>query len=262
MIKIKAILSLITLLIFISCAVSQDETFQNLKKKITIFYADTVPKQWAEKVPGVKTRIDTDKKIIALTFDACGSKNDGYDSKLINYLIKNNIPATLFINARWIDKYPNYFKKLASNKLFDIENHGFNHKPCSVNGNSIYGIKGTADINELIDEIELNAKKIEFLTGIKPVLYRSGTAYYDEIAAKIVNELGYSIAGFDILGDAGASYSKDQVKKALLSAVPGSIIICHMNHPEKQTAEGLIAAVPELKKRGFIFVKLKDFKLK
>jgi len=35
-----------------------------------------------------------------------------------------------------------------------------------------------------------------------------------------------------------------------------------MNHPESETAEGIIEAVGELKKRGFIFVRLSDSGMK
>ncbi|MCX6167148.1 MAG: hypothetical protein NT021_04105 [Sphingobacteriales bacterium] len=67
---------------------------------------------------------------------------------------------------------------------------------------------------------------------------------------------------FSVIGDAGATYSKDQVKKACLDSSNGSIIICHMNHPKKDTAEGLKLALPELIKRGIKFVKLEDYSLK
>jgi peptidoglycan/xylan/chitin deacetylase (PgdA/CDA1 family) len=146
--------------------------------------------------------------------------------------------------------------------LFEIENHGWLHRPCSVNGRSVYGIKGTANSGEVFEEVETNGQKIERLTGRKPKYYRSGTAYYDEVALKIVEALGYQAVGFSILGDKGATYSAAQVKTALLTAGPGSIIICHMNHPEKETAEGIIAAVPELKKKGFRFVKLSEYHLR
>jgi peptidoglycan/xylan/chitin deacetylase (PgdA/CDA1 family) len=36
----------------------------------------------------------------------------------------------------------------------------------------------------------------------------------------------------------------------------------HMNHPEGETAEGLMGAIPELKKRGFRFIKLSEFGLR
>ncbi len=236
--------------------------YEKFKETIILRFKDRVPRQWGETAPGVKTKLNSTKKVIALTLDACGSKNDGYDSLLIDYLIKEDIPATLFINARWIDKYPREFKVLATNGLFEIENHGFAHKPCSVNGKSIYGIKGTSSVGEVVDEIEKGARKIASLTGRKPSYYRSGTAYYDEVAVEIAAEMGYHVAGFSVLGDAGASYSQEQVRKALLSAEPGDVIICHMNHPESGTAEGIIEAVGELKKRGFIFVRLSDYGMK
>lgn len=234
----------------------------SLREEIIREFGSQIPNEWSETAQGVKTRINTDKFIVALTLDACGSNSDGYDSSLMGYLIKNNIPATLFINSRWIDKNPGIFKQLASNPLFEIENHGLGHKPCSVNGKSVYGIKGTENVAEAFDEIEINSGKIQALTGRKPKFYRSGTAYYDEVGVRIVKRLGYEAAGFSILGDKGATYSKEQVKDAVLSAVPGSIIICHMNHPEKETAEGLIMAIPELRRRGFSFVKLEDNELK
>jgi len=108
----------------------------------------------------------------------------------------------------------------------------------------------------------LNARRIEELTGKRPKLYRSGTAYYDEVAVEIANELDHQAAGFSLLGDAGATYSAAQVKAALLRAVPGDIALLHMNHPESGTGAGIIAAIPELKRRGFRFARMSDYPLK
>jgi peptidoglycan/xylan/chitin deacetylase (PgdA/CDA1 family) len=182
----------------------------------------------------------------------------GYDARLLEFLEREKVPATLFINARWTGPNRAVFERLAANPLFEIANHGYLHKPASVNGRSVYGIDGTRSIAELVDEIELNARKLEELTGRRPRFYRSGTAYYDEVAVQVAGALGEQVAGFSVLGDAGATYSREQVKRALLSATPGDIVILHMNHPEGGTAAGVIDAVPELKKRGFRFVRLSD----
>jgi peptidoglycan/xylan/chitin deacetylase (PgdA/CDA1 family) len=237
--------------------------FENLKRKIVTELSGKVPREWGETVKGVKTELATDDIVIALTLDACGGpKGSGFDAQLINYLEKEKIPATLFINARWIDANREVFLRLAANPLFEIADHGMRHKPASVSGRSVYGINGTRNVAELVDEIELDGLKIEKLTGKKPKYYRSGTAYYDEVAVAAANRLGYQVIGFSVLGDAGATYNREQVKNALLRAEPGSIIILHMNHPEGHTAAGAIAAIPELKKRGFRFVKLSDYELK
>ena len=244
-------------------AASTPTSIETLKELNSSRYAGAVPAKWGEQVTGVRTRLDTDEMVIALTLDACGSaKGKGVDSRLIDFLIRQQIPATLFINGRWIDANPELVRKLAANPLFEIANHGIRHKPASINGRSVYGIAGTQSVAEVVEEIELNARKIELISGMRPKLYRSGTAYYDEIAVQISQGLGHEVAGYSLLGDAGATWSASQVKTALLKAVSGDIALLHMNHPEAGTGEGLIAAVPELQRRGFRLVRMSDYPLK
>jgi len=233
------------------------------KEQIIAKFSGRVPHEWGEVVKGVKTRLNTDQKVLALTFDACGGpKGSNYDEKLIQYLENEKIPATLFISGKWTDANPDILQALSRGPLFEIENHGLNHKPCSAIGRSAYGIKGTKSIREIFGEIELNGLKLLNLTGRKSKYYRPGTAYSDEICVEIANALGYEAVNFSVRGDAGATYSKKQVKEALLNSAPASVILMHMNHPEGQTAEGVMEAIPELRKRGFRFVKLSEFGLK
>ena len=242
---------------------SSKKEYEIFRKNIAVEFENQTPKQWGENVTGVKTKLDTNEKVVVLTMDACGSPlGMGYDEKLINFLKQEKVPATLFINARWIDKNLNTFKALASTPLFEIANHGLEHKPASVNGKSIYGLDGSKNMEELIDEIELNARKIESITDKRPKYFRSGTAYYDEVAVKIANKLNHQVIGFSILGDGGATFSKEKVENAFLKSKNGEIAIIHMNHPESQTADGTIKAIKELKQKGFRFVRLSDYKLK
>ncbi|MBU3191526.1 hypothetical protein K9O30_19555 [Clostridium bowmanii] len=81
-----------------------------------------------------------------------------------------------------------------------------------------------------MDEVILNEQKIEDLTGRRPKYFRSGTVRYDEVAVKIVNEIGEAAVNFNVLGNAGATYTKEQVSKACLTAPPISILLFHMNH--------------------------------
>lgn len=233
------------------------------KEQIITKFSGRVPREWGEKVKGAKTRLNTDQKVLALTFDACGGpKGSGYDAKLIDFLTGEAIPSTLFISGKWMDANPEIFRTLSSNPLFEIENHGLTHRPCSATGRSVYGIKGTKSVGEIYDEIEGNGLKILNLTGRKPKYYRPSAAYCDEICVETASALGYEVVGFSARGDAGATYSKRQVEEALLHAASGSIILMHMNHPEGATAKGVIAAIPELKDHGFRFVKLSEFELR
>ncbi len=263
MLRVLTALFIIVLTASLTISSELHPALGSLKQQIVSSYSGRKPAQWGERVTGVRTRLATDEKVIALTLDACGSaRGKGVDARLMDYLAQEQIPATLFINARWIDANPELFRRLAANPLFEIANHGLRHKPASVNGRSVYGIAGTRDAGELVEEIELNARKIEAISGRRPRLYRSGTAYYDELAVEIANLLQHEVAGFSVLGDAGATYSAVQVKAALLRAIPGDVILCHMNHPESGTGAGIISAIPELKRRGFTFVRMSDYPLK
>lgn len=233
------------------------------KETILSSYTDQLPTEWGERVTGVKTAFHTKENELALTFDACGGQHGSkIDHKLISFLKDQAIPATLFVNSRWIDENKEAFLTLADNPLFQIENHGTEHKPLSVSGETAWGIQGTESVEEAFEEIMENHLKITELTGRSPELFRSGTAYYDEVAVEVASELGISVVNFTILGDAGATYSSKQVKNALLEASPGDIALLHMNQPNSETAKGVMEAVPLLKEKGFSFVKLENQNLR
>lgn len=217
---------------------------------------------FGEYVLGVKTRMKTEDKVIALTLDACGGENgSGYDAELMDFLLDHNIKANLFINARWIDKQKEKFMGLASNPLFTIENHGTEHRPLSTIPRSAWGIASTSTKNEIIAEITENQEKILELTGKLPRYYRSGTAFYDDVSVKMAEDLGVEVVNFDVIGDGGATFTKKQVEESMIRATPGSIIILHMNQPTSETAEGVKSAVLTLMEQGFSFVHLHEYDL-
>jgi peptidoglycan/xylan/chitin deacetylase (PgdA/CDA1 family) len=230
------------------------------RKALIRRYSGKKPTAWGEAVPRVVRRLPTTDRVVALTLDACGGRvGSGYDAELIETLQRKRVPATLFINARWIEANPRKFRKLAADPLFEIANHGTEHRPLSVTGRSVYGIAGTTSVAEVIDEVAVNQRLITKLTGAAPAFFRSGTAYYDDVAVRIVSDLGLRVVNFNVLGDAGATYSASQVATAMLSSSPGSIILAHMNRPDHGTAEGIHAALPNLRKRGFRFVHVSEY---
>jgi peptidoglycan/xylan/chitin deacetylase (PgdA/CDA1 family) len=245
--------------------VKQDSAYKQLKAQVVTKLAHAVPGQWGSFVKGVDEDIVTSKKIMALTFDACGGPHgSGYDQELIDFLRQKKIPATLFLTGLWIDAHPNEVKALAADPLFEIENHGLAHHPCAIEGESRYGIKGTANVAQAVDEIELNALKIQHVTGRKPLYYRASTATTDEACTVIARELGETIISFDLLsGDAVANTPTEIIKNNLVrGAKDGALVIMHMNHPEWNGYEALRAALPTWQAMGFTFVKLENHPLK
>jgi peptidoglycan/xylan/chitin deacetylase (PgdA/CDA1 family) len=218
------------------------------RKTLIRRYSGKRPSAWGEDVPRVVARLPTS-----------GRSGSGYDAELIQTLRREKVPATLFVNARWIEANPRKFRQLAADPLFEIANHGTEHRPLSVTGRSVYDIAGTSSVAQVIDEVAINQRLITELTGAAPAFFRSGTAHYDDVAVRVVNELGLQVVNFDVLGDAGATYSADRVADAVLRSKPGSIILAHMNRPDGGTAEGIDAALPRLSRRGFRFVRLSEY---
>jgi len=242
----------------------KDSSYTNLKKKVTAEFVHAQPGHWGEFVKGVDEDFLTPKKYIAFTFDACGGpKRNGYDAELINFLQKENIPATLFITGKWIDANFSTFMKLSKDTLFEIENHGLNHQPCSIDGESEYGIHGTTSAAKAFDEIEANARKIEALTHRRPTYYRSATAFIDEAGARLASKLGITAVSFQVLsGDAVPFTPATLIEENVIQNIrPGAIVIMHFNHPEWNTFESMERIVPELRKLGYHFVKLEHFQL-
>jgi peptidoglycan/xylan/chitin deacetylase (PgdA/CDA1 family) len=229
------------------------------RARVVARYGRLKPRTWGFDAPGVVRVLPTTQRVIALTFDACGGRGgSGYDQRLIGFLRQREVPATLFLNSRWIDANPAAFRQLTGEPLFEIANHGTRHRPLSVTGRSAYGIPGTRSAGEAYDEVAGNQAKLTRLLGVPPRFFRSGTAYCDDIAARIVTDLGERVVSFSVNGDGGATFTPEQVRRAVTAAPDGSIVICHMNHPEGGTARGVAAAVPGLLASGYHFVRLSD----
>jgi peptidoglycan/xylan/chitin deacetylase (PgdA/CDA1 family) len=235
-----------------------------LKSGLVREFGKGAPGEFGPFVAGVKTRLKTNEKRIALTLDACGGKKGGgYNSDLIGFLRSERIPAALFVSGRWIDANPRIFAALAADTLFEIENHGLSHRVCSAAGRTVYGLPSTQNASDVMDEMELNARKISDLSGRRPMFFRSAAAFIDEASVRIAERLGMAVAGYSILpGDGVPFLPADSLKDGLIrNAVPGGIIIMHFNHPEWNEKRALEAAVPILRGMGYSFVRLKDFEL-
>jgi len=223
-------------------------------------YKNVKAKAWAEDVPGVVKVVPNAPGMVFLTFDACGEgRGNQCDTKLLTFLEQEKVPATLFINSRWLEKNKNMLTKLANNELFSIQNHGTKHCPLTITGRAVYKIKGTVGVQGVYEEIMGEDAKLTTLTGKQPRFFRSGTAYYDDVAVQIAKDLGYTIIGFDILGDAGATYSAAQIERVAQKAKSGSIIIYHMNQPQSGTCAGIKLVVKDLRAKGFKFGRIEDY---
>jgi peptidoglycan/xylan/chitin deacetylase (PgdA/CDA1 family) len=229
----------------------------NTAAAVAARHAGAQPRQWGMEMPGIISDFAADGKQMAVTFDACGGPgNNDIDEALLKLLISQQIPATMFLNKRWIEANPERAAQLSLNPLFELGNHGVTHKPLSVTGRAAYGISGTGSVQEAVDEVWANHERLTTLLGKPPRFFRAGTAHYDDVAVAIVNELGERPVGFSVNADFGATASAAQVRKAMGAASPGGISLAHMHRPQSGTAAGMTAALPALRSAGFTFVHL------
>jgi len=217
--------------------------------------------QWGLFVDGVENELvvtaPDPTPLIGLTLDACGgSSGGGVDPALLDHLVQHGIPATLFLNQRWIESNDALARQLAAMPQFELANHGTAHRPLSISGQPAYGIRGTASVDEVVNEVWSNHLTLTELTGHAPRWFRSGTAHYDEVAVAIVRELGERVVGFTINGDGGATYPAASVERETRRAARSGIVIAHMNQPGSGTGAGLAAATLALMDEGFRFTLL------
>ena len=229
-----------------------------LRERVAAALAGRRPGRFGEFVKGEVNGLRTAQKVMALTFDACGGRHSGYNAKLIEYLRRENIPATLFISGHWADKNPAAFARLARDPLFEIENHGLMHRVPSSDGRTKYGLPATRDIYETIDEMELNARKLAALAGRRPKFYRPAAAYTDDLSVAAARALGIRVVTYSLLsGDSIPGTPAKVIAANLLGqARPGAVVIMHFNHPGWNETAALKAAVPRLRKAGWRFVHL------
>lgn len=217
-------------------------------------FAGRKPKAFGMFLAGMVTH---GRRGAALTFDACGGpRGSRYDQDLIKTLRKAKVPATLFLNARWISANPTLAADLAADPLFELGNHGWNHRPLTVRGQSAYGIRGTGSPGEAYDEIVRGLDAVAELTGRRPRWYRPGTAWADNVGVAIAHRLGVQVVSYSVNADAGATASKSRVTANLNKARTKDIVLAHFNQPGGKTAEGLAKALPKMLKSGRQFVRL------
>lgn len=193
---------------------------------------------------------------VALTLDACMGKTD---HRILDTLVNERIPATIFVTGRWLKQNPEAFAVMKANPdLFAIEDHGAMHIPAITNAPTMYGIKTAGSLDAVRSEIEGGSTAIVGAGAPKPQFYRDATARYSTDAVALATSLGYKIGGYSLNGDQGASLLAPTVARRISAARDGDVIISHINQPTRSAGEGVAKGIVALKAKGMKFVLLRD----
>jgi peptidoglycan/xylan/chitin deacetylase (PgdA/CDA1 family) len=185
-------------------------------------------------------------KKIALTFDACPTDlHDEYDGKVVEVLLRDKVPATLFMSGRWVERHPDKAKFLADQSLFEIAAHSYYHPHLLEK-----------DDERIIREMKRTQAIIKKVTNRTPEYFRPPYGEVDERLAKLAKGVGLTTIQYDIAsGDPDPGLSAKKIANTVLKeAKGGSIIVFHMNCKGVHTAEVLPEVIEGLRKKGFTLV--------
>ena len=115
------------------------------------------------KMPVSKAQAKGAPVRVAITLDACMGKTD---FRILNTLVQEKIPATIFVTARWLKHNSDALAILMAHPdLFELENHGENHIPAVDKPVSIYGIAAAGSEQAVVQEVEGGRQAILAATG-------------------------------------------------------------------------------------------------
>lgn len=206
---------------------------------------------------------------VALTFDADmtrgmqkqirnGEMREQYDKRIVEILRLEQVPSTFFVTGLWAESYPSLLRSLASDKLFEIENHSYDHaafaSPC-------YGLRVLFRDEQKINSIKLAANAIEKHAGVRTAFFRFPGGCHRAGDPALVAKAGHQAVQWDIIsGDVMHRDPQKIVADVLASAKAGSIIVMHLNGAPNTpaTADALIQIIPGLRKKGLRFALLRE----
>ncbi len=183
--------------------------------------------------------VQTDKKQIALTFDAAWGNSD--TDEILKILEKYGAKATFFFTGQWVSKYPDDVLKIYA-AGHSCQNHSDKHSHID---------KMSAE--ELRADIIACNDKIKAVTGVTPTLYRGPYGEYNNTLLTEVESLNMYGLQWNIDSRDWQKKSIDyMVKTVTENAKSGSILLFHNDTENTPAAVEQILKI--LTKQGYSFV--------
>ncbi|MCZ0206201.1 polysaccharide deacetylase family protein [Streptomyces sp. UMAF16] len=205
-------------------------------------------------------------RTVAFTFDADMTADQGpraasgehFDNPgLIRALRELRVPATVFMTGSWAEQYPAEARDLGRDPRFEVANHSWSHYAFTAD---CYGLP-TVDSGRMRADVERAYASLRAAGVPHPMPYfRFPGGCYDQRALRALSGLGVTAVQWDVIsGDAFAT-DADAVARQVLDGVrPGSVVVLHCTRSAAPTTEQVVrTVVPELRRRGYRFVKVSE----
>ncbi|MEV6247229.1 polysaccharide deacetylase family protein [Streptomyces sp. NPDC051742] len=206
------------------------------------------------------------EKVVALTFDADMTADQGpraargerFDNpQLIATLRRLDVDATVFMTGRWAEEYPDQARSIGGDPRFEIANHSYSHyafaSPC-YGLPTVPGPDMTADVQRAFD-----AFRDAGAVNVVPY-FRFPGGCYDDAALRALGPAGVTAVQWDVVSGDAFAKDADAVAEQVLDGVkPGSLVVMHCTRSAAPVTEQAIRRiVPELRARGYRFVKVSE----
>ena len=160
--------------------------------------------------------VQTDENKVAISFDAAWGADK--TSEIMSICESYNVKATFFLVGFWIEKYPEKVKEIY-NRGFEIGIHSNTHP--DMTKLSKFQIK---------DELSINIKLVEDLTGFRPKLFRPPYGYYNNNLIDVCEDLGLSCIEWDVDSLDWKGLTASEIAGRVNNrASNGSIVLFHNN---------------------------------
>ncbi|WP_394297861.1 polysaccharide deacetylase family protein [Streptomyces globisporus] len=216
--------------------------------------------------PVYTRRAKSTEKVVALTFDADMTADQGpraargehFDNPgLIATLRRLEVDATVFMTGRWAEEYPDQAKSIGGDPRFEIANHSYSHyafsSPC-------YGLP-TVPRPDMASDVQRAFDAFRDAGAVNVVPYfRFPGGCYDDAALRALAPAGVTAVQWDVVSGDAFAKDADAVAEQVLDGVkPGSLVVMHCTRSAAPVTEQAIRRiVPELRARGYRFVKVSE----
>lgn len=192
--------------------------------------------------------VPTKSKVIALTFD--DGPDPRYTTQIAELLKEYDAKATFFVVGSRVKAHPQVVRQLLEQQ-HELANHTYTHPDLR-----------SISPSKLQEEVMATQEEIYKHTGMRPHLFRPPGGVYNESLVQVAKDAGFLVVMWSWHQDT-RDWSDPGVKKitnkVLNNARNGDIVLFHdYGGNRKQTVDALREIMPELQKRGYLFVTVSE----
>lgn len=189
--------------------------------------------------------VETDRPVVALTFDAAWGDEDLND--ILAILDAHQAKATFFVSGDWVDKYPDAIQSIHA-AGHELANHGTNHKHMPQ-----------LSEEAMRTEIMECHQRVYALTNVNMTAFRAPYSDWSDSVVAVAKSCGYSSINQNVDSVDWKDYGVESIIETVLNDPDlenGAIILLH--NGATYTKDALDQLLTQLENKGYTFEKISN----